>query len=94
MANINTLFESVREDDFVEYYLFPPIESKDEIEQEKILSSILSKANKIINKYTTDFLWHKDEFKLSARTSIYNELNNFSGDNGKWMNESYIHIYL
>lgn len=83
MAKVDTLFHCVREDDFVEYFLFPPIESVDEIEQEKILNSILEKADKIINKYTKDFIWHKDGFKLSARTTIYNKLNNASDDDGK-----------
>lgn len=83
MASFDKLFQSVREDDFVEYFLFPPIESTNENEQNKLLSSMLAKANKIIDKVTSDFLWHKDAFKLSIRTSIYNELNNVSDDNGK-----------
>lgn len=83
MANCDKLFNLVREDDFVEYYLFPPIETRNEFEQEKVLSSILVKVNKIIDKYTTAFLWHKDAFKLSPRTSVYNELNSVTEDNGK-----------
>lgn len=90
MADADNIFQTVREDDFVEYYLFPHIESKDVKEQENILSSILAKANKVINKYTTNFLWHKDEFKLSARTSIYNTFKNVEEIDGKRILESII----
>lgn len=81
MTSTDSLLQLIREDDFVEYYLFPPIESKNNIEQEKILSSILEKANKIVNKYVTGFLWHKDPFKLSVGSSLHNKLNNI--DDGK-----------
>ncbi|KAJ8953969.1 hypothetical protein NQ314_007162, partial [Rhamnusium bicolor] len=79
MAGVNNVLESVREDDFVEYFLFPPIETCDEKEQETILSSILSEVNKIVKKYTDNYLWHKDEFKLIPRTSIYNTLSHIDG---------------
>lgn len=79
MAGVTNILESVREDDFVEYFLFPPIETNDEQEQERILTAILDKANKIIHKYTKNFLWHKDEFRLVVRTSISNYLNELDG---------------
>lgn len=75
MAHFDSLLESVREDDFVEYFLYPPIDSTNEIDEEKILNGILEKANKVIEKHTKNFLWHKDAFKLSVRTSIFNKLN-------------------
>lgn len=74
MAGSVGFLETVREDDFVEYYLFPLIESNNEEIQEKILNDILEKANEIINKHTTNFLWHKDGFKLCARTAFFNKL--------------------
>ncbi|KAJ8958175.1 hypothetical protein NQ318_006114 [Aromia moschata] len=79
MAGSSNVLETAREDDFVEYHLYPPIETSDEKEQETILSSILSKANKIVQKYTENYLWHKDEFKLICRTSIYNYLSHIDG---------------
>lgn len=82
MAGLNNVLETVREDDFVEYYLFPPIETCSEKEEETILSSILTKANKIVKKYTTNYLWHRDEFKLVPRASIYNSLNRIDGKKG------------
>lgn len=83
MAGVNNILESVKEDDFVEYYLFPSIKTNDIKEQDSILSSLLSKANKIIDKYAKNYLWHKDEFKLVPRTSISNTLTHIEGKNGK-----------
>lgn len=81
MSGLNNMLESVREEDFVEYYLFPSIDhSKDDKEQECILNGILLKAEKIVEKYTKDYLWHKDEFKLVTRTTLFNK---FICDNGK-----------
>ncbi|CAH1367265.1 unnamed protein product [Tenebrio molitor] len=71
--NVNVL-ESVREDDFVEYYLFPPIDSRDEKDQEIALNRVLTQAKRITEKYTQRYLWHKDEFKLTVRTWISNSL--------------------
>ncbi|RZC37469.1 SGT1 -like ecdysoneless [Asbolus verrucosus] len=80
MAGGGNVLESVREDDFVEYYLFPPIDSRDDKEQEVVLNRVLSQAEKVIQKFTKQYLWHKDEFKLTARTWISNSLIH---DNGK-----------
>nr|CAI5836375.1 unnamed protein product [Callosobruchus analis] len=80
MAGSNNVLEFVREDDFVEYYLFPTVDTNDEKQQEVILTGILSKVNRIIEKYTKEYLWHKDEFKLVPRTSIYNSLIQVDGE--------------
>ncbi|CAH1992228.1 unnamed protein product [Acanthoscelides obtectus] len=82
MAGSKNVLEFTREDDFVEYYLFPIIDTIEKKEQEVILRSILLEANKVIEKYTKDYLWHKDEFKLAPRTSIYNSLIHIDGKEG------------
>lgn len=69
MANLNKVLQSVREDDFVEYFIFPKITSNNEKEEELQLNGILKKVWKSVEVYTKDYLWHKDEFKLSPRTS-------------------------
>lgn len=74
MASKNNVLESVREDDFVEYYVFPPIETRDDKEQEFLLNRILNQCEKIVKKYSDEYLWHKDEFKLTVRTWISNTL--------------------
>lgn len=81
MTQLNNILESVREEDFVEYYLFPSIDhTKDNVEQERALREILLKAEEIVKKYTKEYLWHKDEFKLTTRTTFFNK---FICDNGK-----------
>lgn len=94
MAGVTNILESVREDDFVEYFLFPPIETNDEQEQERILTAILDKANKIIHRYTKNFLWHKDEFRLVVRTSISNYLNELDGQRGKIFNNKSLSVFI
>ncbi|KAF7266105.1 ecdysoneless cell cycle regulator [Rhynchophorus ferrugineus] len=79
MDNLNKVLQSVREDDFVEYYIFPHIESNDEEQQERVLSALLEKANRIAEKYTKSYLWHKDEFKLVVRTTSSNYLTHIDG---------------
>mgnify|MGYP005984743047 FL=1 len=74
MASKANVLESVREDDFVEYFLFPVIDSRDDKEQEIVLNRFLCQAEKIVEKYTKEHLWHKDEFKLSVRTWVSNSL--------------------
>lgn len=82
MDNLNKVLQSVREDDFVEYYVFPHIESNDEEQQERVLSALLEKANRIAEKYTKSYLWHKDEFKLVVRTRSSNYLTHIDGKEG------------
>lgn len=67
MAKLNAL-EFIREDDFVEYYVFPTILSNNEKDQEEILNSTLQRISKTINKYCSQYLWHKDEFRLWPKT--------------------------
>lgn len=67
MAQLDAL-EFVREDDFVEYYIFPTVLSNNEKDQEEILNSTLQRISKTISKYCSQYLWHKDEFRLMPRT--------------------------
>lgn len=75
MANMNNVLECVREEDFVEYFIFPAISTNDLKEQEYILNSLLKKIQKeIIDKYCKDYIWHRDDFKLVPRTRMTNLL--------------------
>ncbi|KAL1518015.1 hypothetical protein ABEB36_001701 [Hypothenemus hampei] len=71
---MNNLLQTVREDDFVEYYVFPEIEHVSEDGQQSVLESLLSQVSNVIDKYTKDYLWHKDPIKFVARTSLSNVL--------------------
>ena len=56
--------EIVRNDDFIEYFLFPDIK---EGQEDEVLSEILTQVNDIARAYTSTYIWHKDPFNLKAR---------------------------
>lgn len=79
MAKVDAL-EFIREEDFVEYYIFPRILSNNEKDQEEILNSTLQRVSKTISKYCNQYLWHKDEFRLVSKTKSSCLLDNEEGD--------------
>lgn len=85
MAGTSAL-ETVREDDFVEYFIFPAINANDN--EEISLKNTLESVNNVIKKLTKDYLWHKDEFNLGVRTEDSNVLNE-DPNTGKIMNDSH-----
>lgn len=85
----SNILESVREDDYVEYYLFPECGTLSECEQDTFLSDILDKCNKIVNNLTKDHLWHKDKFMLLPRTVASNKLVNSDEKNGNFLPHLY-----
>lgn len=85
MANKNVL-EFVREEDYVEYFVFPTMSTNDVKEHECILNNLLKKIQKeILDKYCKDYIWHRDDFKLVPRTRITNLLAIENEDTGKQM---------
>lgn len=93
----NNVLEFVREEDFVEYFIFPSIKSENENEQQQQLLSLLKKVNEIVSSLTHDYLWHKDPFKLIQRTSITSKLNHLISQNGKQFNlidEKRFHVFI
>lgn len=59
--------ETVRNYDFIEYFLFPLITEDCEIDEDLALSELLNQINELSNTYTSNFIWHKDSFNLKAR---------------------------
>lgn len=59
--------EIVRNDDFIEYFLFPDIDKLSEADEDKALSDVLKQVNDIASSYTANFIWHKDSFNLKAK---------------------------
>ncbi|XP_036339951.1 protein ecdysoneless-like [Rhagoletis pomonella] len=81
--------EFVRDDDYVEYFIFPNLsdkltniqESSVELEQLRVELSVLEKqCMEIVNRRVENYgyIWHRDEFKLQMRTECAQErlLNN------------------
>lgn len=67
--------ELVRNDDFIEYFLFPQINSDSEAQEDELLDGVLKQVNDIASSYTSSFIWHKDPFALKARNSSSHLLN-------------------
>lgn len=67
--------EFVRNDDFVQYFLFPNIDQVSEHQEDEILNKILNQVNSIAGAYTSNYIWHKDPFCLKARNRNSHLLN-------------------
>lgn len=77
--------EFVREDDYVEYFIFPNIKTPSECEQEDsgeqseaIKQELLDFQGKCMQFVaqmvdSTQFIWHKDDFQLVPRVSTKEE---------------------
>lgn len=69
MAKNKRIFKLTLEEDSIEYFLFPKEEYKDNSEDHQRLNNLLKDCNTYIQKYTKDYLWHCEEFKLNVRSS-------------------------
>lgn len=67
--------EIVRNDDFIEYFLFPNISEVSENNEDDILSDVLKRVNDIASSFCLNFIWHKDPFNLKARNRKSHLLN-------------------
>lgn len=65
-ANIFPL-ESVRAEDFVEYFLFPGVRSPDNNSLEQDLGQVAEQINQIAVEYSSNYIWHKDGFRVAPR---------------------------
>ncbi|XP_044737684.1 protein ecdysoneless [Chrysoperla carnea] len=73
MTTENTT-EFVREDDFVEYFIY----FSENYEQDKLIS-YLNQCLTIVDKYSKNYLWHKDKFNLRLINKDENILNKCIG---------------
>ncbi|RZF40264.1 hypothetical protein LSTR_LSTR007464 [Laodelphax striatellus] len=64
MASTKTAFEIVKEDDFVEYFLFPV---GYDINNDSSLEEVTKRVNTIVNKYASSYIWQKDQFNVIPR---------------------------
>lgn len=73
MAGSNVL-EFVREEDYVEYFLFPPKISTPDTEpsEENELNQLLVKIKSLEETFTRGYIWHKDSFRLTTRARHFN----------------------
>lgn len=64
--NVGSPLETVRTDDFVEYYLFPDL-SQIETGKDDYLQSICEQIQQIATKSYGNYIWHKDSFRVTPR---------------------------
>jgi hypothetical protein len=67
--------EIVRNDDFIEYFLFPNINGTSESDEDDALVEILKKINELSTSYTSSYIWHKDPINFKARNRNSHLLN-------------------
>ncbi|XP_053685128.1 protein ecdysoneless [Sabethes cyaneus] len=83
------VLKSVREDDFLEYFLFPTgLDQKDvSLENsEPLLECLQGKVNKLAKDFCQRYIWHRDEFKVAMRKGdlqqrMLIEANGFENEN-------------
>lgn len=71
--------ETVRTEDYIEYYLFPDLKSN--LPVEKVLQTMIQQINTIADRFCEKYIWHKDSFRVTPRYSnasllIENQLDN------------------
>lgn len=68
------VLEFVREEDYVEYFLFPPKFSTPDTEpsEENELNEVLVKIRAVQEAFTAGYIWHKDAFRLTTRLRHFN----------------------
>jgi hypothetical protein len=67
--------EIVRNDDFIEYFLFLNIEEDSEAREDELLNKELAKITEIVKSYAANYIWHKDPFNLKTRNRNSHLLN-------------------
>jgi hypothetical protein len=78
-------FENFRAEDFVEFYLFPDINPENnEVEsKDKVLDDLLSQVNEIASAYCSNYIFHKDPFKIHKNENSIHFLIDQENDNVK-----------
>lgn len=74
---MSTAIQRVRDDDFVECFLFPSFcynNTKEPVSRNLLISEI-EKFNKEIDKYTKDYMWHRDFLVFQPMTKNFILLN-------------------
>lgn len=86
----SNVLKTIREDDFVEYFLFPELSDGQNVSyenNERELINTQSKINSIIESYCSKYIWHKDDFRVTPRLQNANLLldtENGDGESGKF----------
>lgn len=75
--------EVIRADDFVEYFLFPSLDQIQGNSTTEKLENFQHSVNDSVQKFTADYIWHKEPFQLVIRTPETSRLFNESNIEGE-----------
>lgn len=76
MSDKSAAFEVIREDDYVEYFLFPKLNETDsEGAEQNGLNDVLNEVTRIVGQFCANYIWHKDAFHVRAIHRNMNLLN-------------------
>lgn len=66
---MDSALETVRDDDFVEYFLFVKTDddNEDAEEQVKRINHLNNKVLELVDRVSNQYIWHKDRFNLIPR---------------------------
>lgn len=76
--------EVIRADDFVEYFLFPSLDQLSGNDVDEKLNNFSRDVNESVNKFTVDYIWHKEPCQFVPRTPQMRKLLHESNTEGKW----------
>lgn len=81
--SLNQATETIRADDYVEYYLFPDLSTVNGFQdnEEHFLRAFMDKINDSIKEHVKNYIWHKDPFLLIPRWGNSNLLNEEQSEN-------------
>lgn len=68
--SIKEATETIRADDFVEYFLFPNIHKENEDDEMVFMEQFLCEINKAVKTFIDDYIWQKDSFQLIIQTKL------------------------
>lgn len=74
--------ETIRAEDFVEYFLFPSSGTNIDEDETDYLEKILRDVNEEAKKFIGDYIWQRDSFQLIVKPKATKYLNENS-DEGK-----------
>lgn len=65
---MDSALETVRDDDFIEYFLFVRTDDKEDPEEQvKHINHLNTNVLELVDRISNQYIWHKDRFNLIPR---------------------------
>lgn len=62
------ILQFVREEDFVEYFLFPELPDTDGPDNQQLMNQLEAQIVEVAADFAKNYIWHKDNFQIRQRT--------------------------